>query len=337
MSFKIGSLQLDNPLILAPMAGITNLPYRRTMKSFGAALVFTEMISANGLIRDGRKTLELLESRPEEKPLGVQLFGDDPHVLATGAALIAERADLLDINMGCPVKKVVRSGAGSALLQNPAQVGRIIDAVRAVFPGPLTIKIRSGWDQTTINYLEVARIARAAGIDAICLHPRSRSQGFGGTAAWQQIGELKAHLDIPVIGSGDLFTAEDVVNMQRISGCDAVMIARGGYGNPWIFRQAAALLQNKALVTPSAADRWQTAQQHLQWHLEQFGEHKALLEMRKHLSWYVRGLPGASQFRSQLQKLTVWSELLQYCEHFFCGQTTATQNQAEPGKERQNA
>lgn len=316
-SLKIGSLQLDNPLILAPMAGITSLPFRQTMKSFGASLVFTEMISANGLIRDGRKTFELLETCPEEKPLGIQLFGDDPKVLAEAAGMIAKRADLIDINMGCPVKKVVRSGAGSALLQDPLLIGRIVEAVRAVFWGPLTIKIRSGWDQSNINFLEVARTARTAGIDAICLHPRTRSQGFGGKADWQQIAELKASMELPVIGSGDLFTAIDVVEMLETTGCDAVMIARGGYGNPWIFSQAAALLQGKEAIQPNPAERWRTAHQHLQWHAAQFGEHKALLEMRKHLSWYVRGLHGASQFRGHLQSMTTWHELLQLCEDFF--------------------
>lgn len=314
---KIGSLQLDNPLILAPMAGITSLPFRRTMKSFGASLVFTEMISANGLIRDGRKTLELLESCPEEKPLGVQLFGDDPQVLAQGAQMIADRADLLDINMGCPVKKVVRSGAGSALLQDPLRIGRIIESVRAVYSGPLTVKIRSGWDQQSINYLEVGRIAREAGTDAVCLHPRTRSQSFGGSADWTQLSALNAALDIPVIGSGDLFSAADIERMLAETGCSAVMIARGGYGNPWIFRQAAALLQNREPQLPTTKERWQVAHRHMEWHRSQFGEHKALLEMRKHLSWYAKGLSGASQFRSQLQSVTSWQDLIEQCNGFF--------------------
>jgi nifR3 family TIM-barrel protein len=316
-SFKIGSLELANPLILAPMAGITSLPFRRVMKSFGASLVFSEMISANGLIREGRKTFELLQSCPEEKPLGIQLFGDDPQVLAEAARMVAPYADLLDINMGCPVKKVVRGGAGSALLQNPEQIRRIIEAVRPAYPGPLTLKIRSGWDHTSINYLEVGRIAQESGADGICLHPRTRSQNFGGKANWQMIAELKAHLQIPVIGSGDLFNAEDILHLFEQSHCDAVMIARGGYGNPWLFRQAAALLKGEAPLKPSAAERWETARQHLGWHAEQFGEHKALLEMRKHLSWYVRGVSGAGQFRSQMQKVATWTELLAFCSDFF--------------------
>ena len=321
---QIGSLQLENPLILAPMAGITSLPFRRTMKSFGASLVFTEMVSANGLIRDGRRTLELLRSCPEEEPLGIQLFGDDPEVLAQGAAMIADHGALLDINMGCPVKKVIRSGAGSALLREPARIGRIIEAVRRVYHGPLTIKIRSGWDREERTYLEVGRIAREAGVDAICLHPRSRSQGFGGQADWQQITELKQSLDIPVLGSGDLFSAPDVVAMMKATACDGAMIARGSYGNPWIFRQAAQLLQGLVPDEPSPTERWQVARQQLYWHRDLFGEHKALLEMRKHLSWYVRGLDGASRFRSSLQQQSDWTQLLECCETFF-----ATEKRAE--------
>jgi len=171
---RIGSLQLDNPIFLAPMAGITSLPYRRIMKHFGAALVFTEMVSANGLIRDGRKTRELLISCKEEMPLGIQLFGDDPQILAEATRMIADECTLLDINMGCPVKKVIRSGAGSALLKDPQRIGRIIAQVRAAYSGPLTIKIRSGWDTDRVNFLDIGRIAEAEGADAVTLHPRTR-------------------------------------------------------------------------------------------------------------------------------------------------------------------
>jgi nifR3 family TIM-barrel protein len=313
----IGTLPLASPLILAPMAGITSLPFRRIMKKCGAALVFTEMISANGLIRDGRKTMELLRSCAEEKPLGIQLFGDDPQVLAAAAQRVGDQADLLDINMGCPVKKVVRSGAGSALLRSPRRIGEILAATRRVFNGPLTIKIRSGWDQTCLNYLEVSRIAREEGVDAICLHPRSRSQSFSGAANWQQIAELKTRLDIPIIGSGDLFSAADVCRMFRETGCDAVMIARGGYGNPWIFQQAAALLQQQAETPITPEQRWTVIEQHLDWHLAEFGAHKACIEMRKHLSWYAKGMPAATQFRGQLQGLSSWPALLDAARNFF--------------------
>jgi len=220
--------------------------------------------------------------------------------------------------MGCPVKKVVRAGAGSALLRNPQRVGQILAAVRRVFAGPLTIKIRSGWDQTHLNYMEIGQIAREEGVNAICLHPRSRSQNFGGTANWQQIAELKAGLDIPVIGSGDLFHAADVLRMFTVTGCDAVMIARGAYGNPWIFEQAAALLQQQVPAPISAEQRWTVILQHLRWHLAEFGEHKALIEMRKHLSWYAKGLSTAAQFRGRLHEIASWPALLDEAHNFFC-------------------
>lgn len=314
---KIGSLPLENPIILAPMAGITSLPYRRIMKSFGAALVHTEMISTNGLIREGRKTRELLVSSQDEEPLAIQLFGDDPQILARAAKMIVDDGALLDINMGCPVKKVVRSGAGSALLQNPERIGSILAAVRPVYKKPLTIKIRSGWDHGSINFLEVGRIAQDAGVDAITLHPRTRAQGFAGHANWQHIGELKAALDIPVFGSGDIFEADDALRMLEETGCDGVMIGRGGYGNPWLIRNILHLMRGEKICRPDCAEIYQVACQHLQLHLELFGERKALFEMRKHLCWYAKGLNGSSQFRARLQKIDTCAELTQLTEDFF--------------------
>ena len=314
---RIGSLELDNPTILAPMAGITNLPYRLTMKQHGVALVFTEMVSANGLIRDGRKTRELLASRPEEAPLGVQLFGDDPQVLAQATRMIADECTLLDINMGCPVKKVIRSGAGSALLKKPQQIARIVRAVRGEYQGPLTVKIRSGWDTDSINYQEVGKIAESEGADAITLHPRTRSQAFGGTSDWQQIAELKRILQIPVIGSGDIFSPQDGVKMLSETGCDAIMIGRGGYGNPWLIRDILTLLRGGSPAPVSAAEKCQVALQHLDWHREQFGKRKALLEMRKHICWYARKIAGASRFRAELQKIDDFDQLRNKIGSFF--------------------
>ena len=314
---RIGSLLLDSPIILAPMAGITSLPYRLTMKAFGAALVFTEMVSANGLIRDGRKTFELLASCREEEPLGVQLFGDDPEILAQGAKLISEAGALLDINMGCPVKKVIRSGAGSALLKEPRRIGQILSAVRAVYPGPLTIKIRSGWDTDSLNFVEIGKIAENEGVDAITLHPRTRSQAFTGKANWQQIGELKAALKIPVFGSGDIYTAEDGLKMQELTNCDGLMIGRGAYGNPWLIRDILTLLKGDQISAPTVAEKHQTAVRQLQLHREQFGDHKTIFEMRKHLCWYARGLPGASLFRASLQQVTTMEQLLEATATFF--------------------
>ncbi|PLY01320.1 MAG: tRNA dihydrouridine synthase DusB [Desulfuromonas sp.] len=313
----IGTLRLATPIILAPMAGISNLPYRRIMKSFGAGLVMTEMVSANGLIREGRKTRVLLDTHTEEFPLGIQLFGDDPQVLAQAAEMITEDGQLLDINMGCPVKKVIRSGAGSALLREPARIAAILAAVRKVWPGPLTIKIRSGWDDQSVNFLTIGEIAEREGVDAITLHPRTRSQGFSGHADWERIGELKSTLKIPVFGSGDIFTPEDAITMFEKTGCDAVMIGRGGYGNPWLIARILDQLSGRPDSLPTPEEIHAVAQRHLELYLEQFGEKITLLEMRKHLCWYARGLVGASQFRATIQKVASTAQLSELMEAFF--------------------
>lgn len=314
---RIGSLQLDNPVILAPMAGITALPYRRIMKLFGASLVFSEMVSANGLIRDGRKTRELLVSCRDETPLGIQLFGDDPQVLAEATRMIADECTLLDINMGCPVKKVIRSGAGSALLKDPAKIARIIAAVRVEYSGPLTVKIRSGWDVDSINFVEVGKIAAAEGADAVTLHPRTRSQAFSGKADWEQIRELKQKLLIPVIGSGDIYSATDGVKALEKTACDAIMIGRGAYGNPWLIRDILSLLRGQKIAPVTVTEKRQVALQHLQWHREQFGDRITIFEIRKHLCWYARGLSGASHFRAELQKAEEIDQLIEQVETFF--------------------
>lgn len=287
------------------------------MKSFGASLVFSEMISANGLIRDGQKTRLLLTTHCDEFPLGIQLFGDDPTVLAKAAELVINAGSLLDINMGCPVKKVVRSGAGSALLQTPRRVGQILAAVRKVYPGPLTVKIRSGWDENSLNFQEIGRIVEAEGVDAITLHPRPRSQGFAGKARWEHIAELKSALNIPVFGSGDIFNAEDGLKMLEQTHCDAIMIARGGYGNPWLISQILDLLAGKTMHHPSPMEKLQVILRHLQRHREQFGDKKTVLEMRKHLCWYARGLDGASHFRAALQKTEQLEQVQELAKLFF--------------------
>ncbi len=312
----IQSLTLTSPVILAPMAGISSLPYRRIMKSAGAGLVFSEMVSANGLIRDGAKTRQLLTTHPDENPLGVQLFGSDPKILAEAVSRLDAPA-LVDLNMGCPVKKVIRSGSGSALLQHPGLIARILKAVRHCVSAPLTIKIRSGWDIQHINFLEVGHIAQEEGVDAITLHPRTRCQGFAGRANWQHIGELKQALNIPVFGSGDIMTVDDGLRMSRETDCDGLMIGRGGYGNPWLIRQLNDALQGKQIAYPSTADKLAMIHRHLELHREQFGDYKALLEMRKHISWYARGMEGAGHFRSQLQSCRQMSELVTTTDHFF--------------------
>ncbi len=315
---RIGSLQLNNRVILAPMAGITDLPYRLLMKQFGAGLVFTEMVSAKGLLYAGKRTRELLTSRPEERPLGIQLFGNEPDALAEAAQLIADDGELIDINLGCPVNKVVKDGSGSALMKDPDLVRRIIAAVRAATRLPLTIKIRTGWDNQQQNFLEIGKIAENEGVDAITLHPRTRSQGFSGKADWQQIRALKEVLSIPVIGSGDIFSSDDARDMTDQTGCDAVMLGRGGYGNPWLVRDTVRELEGEApLAPPSPGERLRAARQHQQLQIEVFGEQKALYEMRKHLCWYARGLSGAAAFRAAINQAPTIDDQSKLITDFF--------------------
>lgn len=317
IKLKIGSLELAENLLLAPMAGITNLPVRLLAREQGASLCFTEMISVNGLVRDGRKSFELMRSSAEDRPLGIQLFGDDPALLAEGARLAEPYADLIDINMGCPVKKVVGSGAGSALMQSPEKIRSIVRAVRLATKLPFTVKIRSGWDSDKINYLDIGRIAQDEGADAVTLHPRTRAQMFEGLSDWSHIEELKTALRIPVLGSGDLFTADDVVRMLSQTGCDGLMIARGALGNPWIFRQSIALKNGCEAPPFSAEERFYIATRHFELFTAESGEKIAVKEMRKHLCWYARGLGGAAQFRSIVNSLHERADIERAMRDFF--------------------
>jgi tRNA-dihydrouridine synthase B len=315
----IGSLTLKNRVFLAPMAGITNLPMRLMARECGASLTFTEMVSVNGLTREGQKSFDLLKSVPADRPIGMQLFGDDAAMLAEAARLVEGYGELIDINMGCPVRKVVGTGAGSALLKEPLKVAGIIRSVRAATRLPFTVKIRTGWVCGDNSFLEIGRIAQEEGCDAVTLHPRSRAQMFDGKADWSRIAELKDALDIPVIGSGDLFTAADVALMFAETGCDAVMIARGAMGNPWIFRESLALLSGSVPAAPTPAERYAAARRHLELFSELEGDRVALMEMRKHLSWYSKGLPGAAQFRAAVNGIEDGAALVGAMENFFHG------------------
>jgi len=315
----IGSLTLKNRVFLAPMAGITNLPMRLMARDCGASLTFTEMVSVNGLTREGRKSFDLLKTVAADRPIGMQLFGDDAQMLAEAARLVEDYGELIDINMGCPVRKVVGTGAGSALLREPLKVAGIIRAVRRATRLPFTVKIRTGWVCGDHSFLEIGRIAQEEGCDAVTLHPRSRAQMFDGHADWSRIAELKQALEIPVIGSGDLFTAQDVAAMFRETGCDAVMVARGAMGNPWIFRESLCLLAGETPKPPGPAERFAAARRHLALFSELEGDRVALMEMRKHLSWYSKGLPGAAHFRAAVNRIEDASELVGAMEGFFHG------------------
>jgi len=316
-NLAVGTLDIFPPFILAPMAGITDLPFRLLARAQGAPLCFTEMISAEGLKRSGKNTLALLRSSPEDRPLGIQLFGDDSESLAEAARSIEERCDLIDINMGCPVKKVVSGGAGSSLLRTPLKVAAILRSVRKATNRPLTIKIRTGWSAAELSFLEIGRIAAEEGCDAITLHPRTRAQMFTDHANWDNIRELKHAVRIPVIGSGDVFSCRDVVDMLDRTGCDGVMIARGAMGNPWIFREAAELLAGRTPTAPTREERRSTVLFHLEQLCELYGEKSAVAEMRKHLSWYVKGLPGAARFRAMANSIVDKQLLRHAIDNFF--------------------
>ncbi len=296
----IADLLLPHNILLAPLAGITNHVFRLVCRQQGASLAFTEMVSVNGMVREGERTLAMLASSPEDRPLGVQIFGESAELLARAAEMVADQADLLDINMGCPVRKVVGTGAGSALLKDTARIAGIVRAVRRATRLPLTIKIRSGWECGDDAWLEVGRIAEAEGCDAITLHPRSRAQMFNGKADWRKIARLKQSLGIPVIGSGDLFTPQDCQRMLAETGCDGLMLARGALGNPWIFRQTRELLEGRPVTPVTGDERVAMAEEHLALFIASAGEAIAVREMKKHLGWYVHGVPGAAAVRRDI-------------------------------------
>jgi tRNA-dihydrouridine synthase B len=295
------------------------LPFRTLLKDFGCGLTFTEMISANGLIRDSSRSFEYLSSSPVDKPLAVQLFGADPSVLAEGAKIVAgQGADLIDINMGCPARKIVRTGAGSALLKNPLHIGNIIKAVRAVVSVPLTVKIRSGCNAREVNAREVACIAEDCGADAVIVHPRTADQGFGGRADWDVIKQVKQAIKIPVVGNGDIRQAADALGMMRHTGCDGVMVGRGALGNPWLIGEVIACLAGRDLpACPSLPDRFTVITRHLEMEMRYYGEAGGNRNFRKHLLWYTKGLPGGAKFRKLAVHLTGKESILHELQRFF--------------------
>lgn len=302
---KIGTLTLENKTILAPLAGITNLPFRLIAKEQGCALVCSEMISAYGLVRNSRKTVQMLASSPEEKPLSIQLFGVEPDVMAEAAAMVeASGADVLDINFGCSVKKIIKIDAGAALMREPAAAEALIKSVRSAVKIPFTIKIRTGWEKSGKQALHLAEVAEACGVDAIAVHPRTATQGFGGTADWPLIAAVKQRVSIPVIGNGDIWTADDALNMIEETGCDFIMIGRGAIGNPWIFREVQARLDGRSLPPADLALRFDTMQRYLAATVEYFGEKQACFMMRSRLGWFVKGLPYSSKFREAIKQIS---------------------------------
>lgn len=316
---KIGNLLLRNNVFLAPMAGITDIVFRLLVRQFGCALGFTEMVSANGLVRGTEKSYRYLESSPDDKPLGVQIFGSDPDVLAEAARIVTENgADLVDINMGCPVKKVLKTGAGGALTKDPAKVAVMLRRLRGATSLPLTVKIRSGWNHEGINALEIARIAQDCGVDAVILHPRTVNQGFGGSADWNLIASVKKCLNIPVVGSGDIRSPEDARRMLDVTGCDGVMIGRGVLGNPWIVRDIVSHLgDEKVFLPPVLQEREDIINRHLNMSVDFWGERVGVRNFRKHLLWYTKGLKGGSRFREMIGKVDEKKYVLDAVHRYF--------------------
>ena len=318
---KIGSLELPGHTVLAPLAGITNLPFRRMVKECGCSLVCSEMVSAKGLLYDSTKTYQLLDTIREERPLLVQIFGADPEAMAQAARVIQARggADILDINFGCSVKKVVKQGAGVALMKEPEVAEKVIRAVRKAISIPFTIKIRSGWDQSGTQAFEIACMAQDNGVDAIAFHPRSAAQGFRGRADWKLIGQLKKKLAIPLIGNGDILTPQDGAKMMAETGCDAVMVGRAAMGNPFIFAGIEALLKGESPELSLISAQFRVMEHLVNSYVDYFGEAVACKMMRGRLTWFVKGMPGCSRFRRDLTTISTREEALKLIGEYELG------------------
>lgn len=320
---QIGNLQLSNDLVMAPMAGYTNLPFRLMVKKLGAGLVTTEMVSAMGLLMGQRKTLGYLRSDGSERPVAVQIFGSKPEVMARAAQIAAEEgADLVDINMGCPVKKVVKTGAGAALLREPERVGRIVRAVRLASPLPLTVKIRAGWSPREPVACEIARIAEDSGADAVTVHGRFATEGYSKPAEWSWIARVKERVGIPVIGNGDVFDPQSALEMKRLTGCDGVMIGRGALGNPWLFKQILHLEQGLPCSPPGLSERRSMIVDHFSFLSQSMGEGRAALAMRGLLLLYTKGLRDSSRFRERVTKVRDAASLATEIDHYFSSMET---------------
>ena len=315
---RIGSLKLKNSLIMAPLAGITNLPFRLTVKKLGAGLVTTEMVSAMGLARSKTKTLRYMQTDPEERPLAVQIFGSDPEAMARAAERAVEGgADIVDINMGCPAKKVLKTGSGGALLRSPEKIRRVVSSVRRVVKVPLTVKTRAGWTADQPVAVETARLIEDCGADAVTIHPRFVKQGFSGKADWNIIAEVKHHVKIPVIGNGDVFKPPLALDMKTQTGCDGVMIGRGAIGNPWIFRQILELEKGREPREPEISERRDLIMEHFSRLSHLIGEDRAARMMRGLLLWYTKGLPHSSRFRGTMTSIKDLETLVSALDQYF--------------------
>lgn len=308
---KIGNVELDNPYILAPMAGVTDLPFRLLCKEQGAGLLCMEMVSAKAIQYNNKNTKALLEIHPEEKPVSLQLFGSDPDVISEIAKRIEELPfAILDINMGCPVPKIVKNGEGSALMKNPKLVYEIVSKTAKAIQKPVTVKIRKGFDDSCVNAVEIAKIVEEAGGKAVAVHGRTREQYYSGKADWDIIRKVKEAVSIPVIGNGDVVSGESAIALQKETGCDGVMIGRGAQGNPWIFSELLEYEKTgKMPERPSMEEIKKMMLRHAQLQMQYKGEYLGIREMRKHVSWYTTGLPNSAKMRDEINRVESYAEL----------------------------
>ena len=308
---KIGNVEMQNPLVLAPMAGVTDLPFRVLCKEQGAGLICMEMVSAKAILYKNKNTEDLMTIHPGEHPVSLQLFGSDPEILAQIAAQIEERPfDILDLNMGCPVPKVVNNGDGSALMKNPRLAGEIIEKTARAIKKPLTVKIRKGFDDAHVNAVELAHIAQESGAAAVAVHGRTREQYYAGHADWDIIRQVKEAVSIPVIGNGDIRTPEDVAAMAEQTGCDGYMIARGAEGNPWIFRQILHYFETgEHLSRPDFSEVTEMLLRHAKMQIDCKGDYTGIREIRKHAAWYTAGYRNSSKLRGRINEVENYEQL----------------------------